>query len=147
MGEADGLVVFDASLLLIAHESVRVAETELRGHEVGIKLERGAIVQERALEVARHAEQFSVGILRVGLFGKQRDVTVHRGEGLGELPVARVDISEIVERRGIVLVDGESLLKEALRLVVAVFSHQPVAREIKQDACRGDTSRACRSWP
>ena len=46
MGEADGLVVFDAGLFLIAHESIGVAEAKLRGDEVRINLERGTIVSE-----------------------------------------------------------------------------------------------------
>ena len=49
-----------------------------------------------------------------------------------KLPVAGLDVSQIVQRGGKILIDGESLLKEALRLVVAVFSHQPIAREVKQ---------------
>ncbi len=132
VGKADGLVIFNAGLLLIAHERVGIAETELRGYEVGINLERGAIVRERAFEVPCHAQQFSVGILRIGLFGKHDDVAVHGREGLGELPVAGLDVGKIVQRGGKVLVDGERLLHHALRLIVAIFAHQPVAREIEQ---------------
>ena len=132
MREADGLVVFHAGLLLIAHERVGVAEPELRSHEVRIDLERGAIVLQRALEVSRHAQQFTVRILRIRLLGQQRDVAIHRRKRLVELAVASLDVSQIVQRRGKILVDRQRLLQQALRLIVAVLSHQPVAREIEQ---------------
>ena len=53
MSEANGLVVFHTSLFLIPHESVRVTETELRRDEVGIDLQGGTIVVERALKTVQ----------------------------------------------------------------------------------------------
>ena len=129
---ADGLFVFRAGLVLIAHESVGVAESELRGHESGIDSESRAIVSERALEVPGHAQQFSVRILRIGFLWQHRDVAVHRRECLRKLAVAGLDISQIVQCGGKILIDGEGLLKEALRLIVAVLSHQPIACEVEQ---------------
>src|SRR5579872_55055 len=67
VSKTNGLVIFDAGLLLIAHERIRVAEAELRRDEIGIDLKRGTIVLKRTLKVSGHAEEFSVGILRIGL--------------------------------------------------------------------------------
>ncbi len=119
-------------MLLVAHERVGIGEAELRGDEIGIHLQGSLKVGERFFETSCHAQQFPVGILRIGLLRKQDDVAIHGREGLGKLPVAGIDVGKVVKRRGIILVDGEGLLKEALRLVVPVFSHQPIAREIEQ---------------
>ena len=67
-------------------------------------------MRERAFEIPGHAQQFAVRVLRIGLFGEQHDVTVHRGERLGEVAVAGFDVSKIVERGGKILVDGQRLL-------------------------------------
>ena len=132
VGEADGLVIFQSSLLLIAHQSVSVTQAELRGYEVRINLEGRAIVCQGAFKIPRHAQQFSVRILRIGFFREQGHVTIHDGKRIDKLPVAGLHIRKIVERGRKVFVDGEGLFKKALRLIVAVFAHQPVAREIEQ---------------
>ena len=108
------------------------AQTELRGYEIRINLERGPIMRERPLEVPCHAQQFAVGILRIRLFGQHGNVAIHGRECLVKLAIAGLDVSQIVQRGREILVNGQRLLKEALRLVVAVLSHQPVAREIEQ---------------
>ena len=53
------------------------------------------------------------------------------------MPVASVYVREIVERRRVVLIDGEGLLEKTLRLIVAVFSHQPVTGQIEQTLVAG----------
>ena len=48
---------------------------------------------ERALEVTSHALEFAIGILRIGLFREQSDVTIHGRKGLVEVTVTRLDVT------------------------------------------------------
>ena len=70
--------------------------------------------------------------MRIGLLGKDHDITVHGREGFRKLAGARVHVGRIVERGGIILVESKRALEELERLLVAVLSHQPIAREINQ---------------
>ena len=85
---------------------------------------------QRIFKIARHAEQFSIRIVRVRFMGKQIDVTIHRTEGLAELPVASVGISQIVQRSRIIFVDGQSALEQLLGLIVSVLRHEPITSDI-----------------
>ena len=70
--------------------------------------------------------------MRIWLFREQDDIAIHGRKGLGKFPIASLNVGKIIEGGGKVLIDGEGFLKEALRLIVAVFSHQPIAREVEQ---------------
>ena len=115
--EADGLVVFHARLLLIAHQRVGIGETELRADKIRIDLERGAIMRERSLKVPRHAQKLAIRILRVGFVGEQCNIAIHSRKGLGKFSFVGIDICQIVQCGRKILVDGERLFEQALRLV------------------------------
>src|SRR5581483_7833213 len=51
-GLLNGFVVFDASLRLVPHQGVSVPESDLRGDEIRVDLERRTVVIECLLELA-----------------------------------------------------------------------------------------------
>ena len=87
---------------------------------------------QRSLKVSRHAQQFAVRVVRIRFRGQKSDIAIHGRKGLGKFAVAGVHVSQIVQRGWKILVDGQRFLEQSLRLIVAVFRHQPVGREIKQ---------------
>jgi len=62
----DGLFVLHPRLRLVAHERVGIRQAELRIGEPGIDFQRRPVVLERAIEVARHAQDLGIRILRIG---------------------------------------------------------------------------------
>src|SRR5579863_9065016 len=103
MREANRFIIFNPCLLLVTHQGVGVSEADLRSNEVRVNFQRGAVMLQRSLKVSSHAQEFAVGVLWVRFFGKQYHVTIHSRKSLVELPVAGVDIGEIVQRRGKIL--------------------------------------------
>ena len=128
----DGLVVLHPRLHLVAHQRVGVAQAKLRVVEIRIDFQRRPVVLEGGVEVAGHAQDFGVRILRIGQVGKRRDVALHGFEGLGILAALRIAVAQVVQGRGIILVDGQRALQRLLRLLVAVLPHHPVSRQVGQ---------------
>ena len=147
VGLHNGFLILNACLRLISHQRVGIGDSDLRRRKFRVDLQRHAIVDQRFVEVPGHAQQFAVGIVRIRLLGQHGHVAIHHRERFRKLPVARIDISRIIDRRGIVLVDRQRAIQKLQSLIVPVLSHQPVTSEIEQDACPWGTSPAYRSSP
>ena len=132
VGEAYGLVIFDACLIFIAHQGVSVAEAKLGAYKIGVHLQRRLVVLERAVELPCHALELAVRVLRIGFIREQDEIAIHRGKRLIELTVARFHVGQIIDCGRKVLVNGQRLEHKVFGLIVSVFSHEPVAREIEQ---------------
>ena len=128
----DGLFVLHPRLRLVSHQRIGVPQAELRVVEIGIDFQRRLVVLDGGVEVARHAQDFGIRILRIGQVGKRRHIALHGFEGLGILAALRIAIAQIVQGRRIILVDGQRPLQRLLRLLVAVLPHHPVSRQVGQ---------------
>ena len=117
----DGLVVLRSRPDLIALQRVGVPQPKLRRNESRINFQGCAVMLERRVEIARHAQDLSIGVLWVRFAGKDSDIALHGGERLVELAVSGIAVSQIIQRRGIVLVDRQRALEYLLCLLVAVL--------------------------
>ena len=69
-GAADGLVVFTASGCLLSHERIGIGDPDLRRLKCRIDFQGLSIMLECTARIARHAQDFGIRVLRIGLAGQ-----------------------------------------------------------------------------
>ena len=88
---------------------------------------------ERALEISGHAQNFGVGVLRIGLAGQGDDVSIHERRSEFHSSAEAVAVGQVVERRVIIGILFQDIFKN-FRAVIEILLHgtEPFGVDVRE---------------